>query len=41
MLPAKPDSRPFGRMIAAGLLLSLIAARLIAVRQDRLMTAEA
>ena len=41
MLPARPDSRPFGRFIAAGLVLSLIAARVIAVRRDRRMTTEA
>jgi uncharacterized protein involved in exopolysaccharide biosynthesis len=41
MLPAKPDSRPFSRAIAVGLMLSLVAARLIAVRRDRRMAAEA
>jgi uncharacterized protein involved in exopolysaccharide biosynthesis len=41
MLPARPDSRPFGRMIAAGLVLSLIAARIIAVRRDHRTAAEA
>ncbi len=40
MLPARPDSRPFGRAIAAGVLLSLIAARFLAVRHDRRMAAE-
>jgi uncharacterized protein involved in exopolysaccharide biosynthesis len=41
MLPARPDSRPFGRAIAVGVLLALIAARIIAVRQDRRAAAEA
>jgi uncharacterized protein involved in exopolysaccharide biosynthesis len=41
MLPARPDSRPFGRAIAAGLLLALVAARILAVRQDRRLAAEA
>jgi tyrosine-protein kinase Etk/Wzc len=40
MLPARPDSRPFGRAIVAGVLLSLIAARFLAVRHDRRMAAE-
>jgi uncharacterized protein involved in exopolysaccharide biosynthesis len=41
MLPARPDARPFARFIAMGLLLALIAARLLGVRRDRRMVAEA
>lgn len=41
MLPARPDPRPFGRAIAIGILLSLVAARVLAVRQDRRFAAEA
>jgi uncharacterized protein involved in exopolysaccharide biosynthesis len=41
MLPARPDSRPFGRSTAAGLLLALVVARILAVRRDRRMAAEA
>ena len=40
MLPARPDGRPLGRAIAVGLLLALIVARMLAVRQDRRMAAE-
>lgn len=41
MLPARPDSRPFGRAIGIAILLSLVAARILAVRRDRQMTSEA
>lgn len=40
MLPARADTRPFVRAIAAGVLLALVAARLIGVRQDRRAPAE-
>ena len=40
MLPARADTRPFVRAIAAGVLLALVAARLLAVRQDRRASAE-
>ena len=41
MLPARPDSRPFGRAIAGSVLLALVAARILAVRQDKRLAAEA
>jgi uncharacterized protein involved in exopolysaccharide biosynthesis len=40
MLPARPDTRPFARAIAAGVLLGLVSARLLGVRQDRRASAE-
>lgn len=40
MLPARPDPRPFGRAIAAGLLCALAVAQTLAVRQERRMAAE-
>jgi uncharacterized protein involved in exopolysaccharide biosynthesis len=41
MLPARPDPRPFFRAIAATVLLALVAARVLALRLDRRMTAKA
>jgi uncharacterized protein involved in exopolysaccharide biosynthesis len=41
MLPARPDPRPFGRAIGICVLLALVAARVLAVRLDRRIAAEA
>jgi uncharacterized protein involved in exopolysaccharide biosynthesis len=41
MLPARPDQSPYGRAITACVLLALVAARLLALRQDRRIAAEA
>jgi uncharacterized protein involved in exopolysaccharide biosynthesis len=37
LLPAKPDPRPFFRMLVAGLLIALVVARVLGVREDRRM----
>jgi len=41
MLPARPDPRPYLRMIAAGVLLSLVAARILGLREDKRAAAAA